>query len=72
LADVFTLFLVSFPHQVQVNMDALLDFDALTLPDQISKKVLSRKSESLGMTFGVNINFDIAYKVPKTNCVAEL
>jgi hypothetical protein len=53
-------------------MNALLDFDALTLPDQISKKVLSRKSESLGMTFGVNINFDIAYKVPKTNCVAEL
>jgi hypothetical protein len=54
-------------------MDALLDFDALTLPDQISKKVLSRKSESLGLTFEVNIHFDIVmyFKFPKLNRVVE-
>jgi hypothetical protein len=38
-------------------MDALLNISALNLPDKISKKVLSCKPESLGMTFEVIFEF---------------
>jgi hypothetical protein len=46
-----------FHHQVQVILDVLLSFDNLRLPDEISKKVLTRKSGLFGLTFEVKIKF---------------
>jgi hypothetical protein len=43
--------------QVKVNLDALLSFEALSIPDQITRKVFARKSGSLGLTFEVTLNF---------------
>ncbi len=42
--------------QVKVNLDALVNFEALSIPDQITRKVFARKSGSLGLTFEVTLN----------------